>query len=338
MIDINTLHRPGLSAIAAFLALSSTPLIAQIALPADPAAAPPVAATMAAPPAPTTAPVATVQSVPETPRLPDIAATETAAAPATVERAAREPATQRQARIAPAAKPASTGNVAREAAAPAERAGAAPSAPTMNSDAARAGMTADQAMADRTAPAAAAPESSAPVAERQADNGTGPAGWALLGGGLLLVLGGAAFALRRRPARDVENNDYAAVEDGVNSFATVPAAAPAPAMNAAPSSRAPVAQPAMVAPRASASGDHHDVLEAMVAEAPSEANPFRSRRNRLRRAEFLLRTGQAEARQADYGSLAQSQTQGASTRSDRWSEMRFPGEQKARVSWKPVRN
>ncbi len=72
----------------------------------------------------------------------------------------------------------------------------------------------------------------------------------------------------------------------------------------------------------------------MIAEEPSEANPFHSRRNRLRRADFLLRTGQV----ADSDVVTAPRTQQEpSIVSDRWSESRFGTRQNARVSWKPSR-
>jgi len=63
MIKNTIPHRSGLAAIAAVLALSSTPVFAQIALPADPVASAPAPAspmTPAAPPVAAQAPVAQV--------------------------------------------------------------------------------------------------------------------------------------------------------------------------------------------------------------------------------------------------------------------------------------
>ncbi|MCE7797904.1 hypothetical protein LWE61_15240 [Sphingobium sufflavum] len=182
-----------------------------------------------------------------------------------------------------------------------------------------------------------------------ASDDMGSAGWVLLGGGLLIVAGGAAFALSRRPRRRHEE----VVGYDVPVAPIMPAARPVPATVASVVPAQAVAPPqehfARVAPEeprrarvASVDRVHSDasyddrraLLEAMIAEAPSRANPFHSRRNRLRRADFLLRTGQAQPK--DGLTAAERAGVEPAMASDRWSEMRFGGAQKARISWKPA--
>lgn len=181
---------------------------------------------------------------------------------------------------------------------------------------------------DAVAPVAAAPAERTTVQPASA-SGMDYAGWVLLGGGLLLVGGGAAFAMSRKPRRRSEA--YTAPEQTVSVEPV--AAAPAPF---APVSPEPVGVRAPVTARHDPvvmRGDTHQAaLEALIAEAPSAANPFHSRRNRLRRANFLLRTGQA----TPTGMADTATTQEAVTQRDRWTEMSFGGQRAARVSWRPA--
>ncbi|MFT3967788.1 MAG: hypothetical protein QM690_18095 [Sphingobium sp.] len=351
MIEKNAPYHPGLAAIAAVLALSATPVIAQVTLPADPAPASPVAASPAAPsvPAPAAAapapaaPIQTVQSVPVTPKLPDIAVPETNAPRAAT--AARTTARAAESALAePTRSPARSAEASPRAATPApmaerQAAPAPAAAPAM--------APAESAATEAPSPAVAAP----PAETRASSEDMGYAGWMLLGGGLLLVAGGAAFALSRRPKRREEADGHVAAWA---SMAPSPVAAGTASAAAAPAqtvTRAPVHDPvpprrAVMAPHRIAQTAGHGelapdqrkaVLEAMVAEAPSEANPFHSRRNRLRRADFLLRTGQAEPRHGEYVVREERQPEMAGAQADRWSEMRFQGRQKTSVNWKPAR-
>lgn len=355
MTNKNAPYRPGLAAIAAVLALSSTPVIAQVALPADPAApapaAPAPAPAMTPAPAEPQAPVQTVQSVPATPALPDIPVNDTTSAKApahtTVARteapsAPRRSAVteQRPAAPAPAAKVAEP-NVAPIVTPAPERA-----APP----------TSERQITPTDTARTTTPENAAPATvARDGADGSNYAGWAVLGGGLLLVAGGAAFALSRRPKRRDEVVEY----DTADAVAVHPAplpAAPAMAMreprhDLVPPRAAPASVVASTAmkqrqPQPVAldrdyaempADDRRTALEAMVAEAPSDANPFHSRRNRLRRASFLLRTGQAAPRQGEYVVTEDRVPEAAAASTDRWSEMRFQGRQKTNISWRPAR-
>ncbi|MBB5987769.1 hypothetical protein [Sphingobium lignivorans] len=135
--------------------------------------------------------------------------------------------------------------------------------------------------------------------------------WALGAAGAVLVLGaGGLVMLRRRkrgedaiapayvPARDHVAPTSAHEPVVVTQADAVPVSPVAPAARpvepAAMSATASATAPAPAAARAASpardfKGD--SALEAMVAEAPSAENPFRTRRQRLRRASFLLRQG-----------------------------------------------
>lgn len=116
--------------------------------------------------------------------------------------------------------------------------------------------------------------------------------WGLAGGALLIAGVAGALAFRRRRENGGEEGVTLHTSEGI---VTVPEAAVAPEREAAvfaataPFATAPATRP-VLAP------DHqHDSLEAMVAAPPSAANPFLTRRNRLRRAEFLLAQGGVRA-------------------------------------------
>jgi len=191
------------------------------------------------------------------------------------------------------------------------------------------------------------PIAPAPVAtttvQPASSGGMDYAGWVLLGGGLLLVAGGATFAMTRRPRRHADD-DVDATSNG--STGVIPVSAPLATAPVTPSVE-PTRPAAVIEPQSVrapsmarqpnldfASDDRIAVLEAMIAEGPSEANPFHSRRNRLRRADFLLRTGRAVA---DVSSKSVRPEQIAPAR-DRWSQMSFGGQRATRLSWKPVTN
>jgi hypothetical protein len=102
--------------------------------------------------------------------------------------------------------------------------------------------------------------------------------WALAGGALLLLgIGGAALARRRRP--------LAAEADATHDFAAPPAR-PGLAERAEPPHRT---------VSATADADSPRSLAAMVAAAPDAENPFRTRAKRLRRAKYLIAQREAAA-------------------------------------------
>ncbi|HEX7822902.1 MAG TPA: hypothetical protein VF463_20075 [Sphingobium sp.] len=172
-------------------------------------------------------------------------------------------------------------------------------------------------------------------AEATASDNMGYAGWVLLGGGLLIVAGGAAFAMTRRPKRREEVAAYSVPVAPIlpaPPMARQPETFTAPHVGREEPHRASIASPGPTA-HGGIHEDRHAVLEALVAEAPSQANPFHSRRNRLRRADFLLRTGQVQEQTSANMRHAYEEP---TLVSDRWSEMRMGGKQNARVSWKPA--
>lgn len=304
-------HRPALTAIAAVLALASTPALAQVAvpLPADPPADPVAQPQPTAPAATVPPPVTLPQVVPQAsvpapapaalPALPEVAA---APAPrsapereAQAEPTAAAPArtSARAERAVPAAAPAP---------APTERVSTEP-----NREAAPAETVAPViSPADLRAMEQRQQTSEAVPASAQATSDT--TYWALGAGGAALLLGMGALAFLRRRDRAEEAREDAAIDAPLARPEPVPApSAPALSAAAAPVGYSPAAITAVVAtpdasgPTAPArrapsmtTGDaYRDRLEAMVAEAPSAENPFRTRRQRLRRAEYILRTGHA---------------------------------------------
>ena len=112
---------------------------------------------------------------------------------------------------------------------------------------------------------------------------------AIVGGtGAVLLLGGAAYALSRR--RKIVSQDAASYEP---QSARVTDAPISPAAREAVMPAAAMVAPAQPIVRSSETtamvgGD----LEAIAAAAPTAANPFLTRRNRLRRAHFLLHQDQ----------------------------------------------
>jgi hypothetical protein len=343
MIHTITPYRPGLAAIAAVLALSSTPLLAQVALPDVSArdTSPPVtAAPVPVASAPVQAPVQTVQSLPPTaPALPNIAVDDT---PATVTRAAPvERSAPRTAVRAPVREVAPLQRATPPQPTPASQPAVARQANTVHREAAdiRSDVNAMRAGASNE------PVATTPISEQRASASMDYASLALLGGGLLLVAGGVTFAMSRKPKRREQVYDEvldASVGPVATPFVpsvTSPPMTPVVAEPVAPviahvREPAPVRQPAFAAERHRdvPVDERHAALEAMIAEAPSEANPFHSRRNRLRRADFLLRTGQV---QPDSVPVAARNEEAMPAR-DRWSEMSFGGKRATRVNWRPA--
>ncbi|MET0238772.1 MAG: hypothetical protein ABW184_02645 [Sphingobium sp.] len=326
MIEQLTPHRPGLTAIAAVLALSSTPVLAQVALPdvsaqaapAAPAQAPP----MAAPPV-AAAPVQTVQSLPPpAPTLPEVSVAQTPAPTRSVERAAAPRAERAAARTAEPQAPAAQAQ-------PREVAQSAPAAPSRRPEPI-VDIVRDDAPATTAVPATRSAATS---------NDLGYADWMVIGGGLLLVAGGAAFAMRRRPRRTDERSAVSAVTVGDVAFVRQE---PVRTRTAVARDIAPASAPVM-APITAATGsvgkpavygsDRDAALATMVSDPRSATNPFLTRRNRLRRANFLLRTGQASP-VADTTPQPKSAAPGFA--SDRWSETRLAGKSATRINWKPA--
>lgn len=123
---------------------------------------------------------------------------------------------------------------------------------------------------------ASTPSTSTTVAPPRQDNSLAQA---LAGGGVLLLgLGGLALLKRRR-------------DDALESVGDVVAMAPL----AMPTTDGDLIRPSVAAGTASSPAPalmQEDALEAMIAASPSAANPFTTRKNRLRRAQFLLRESQ----------------------------------------------
>ena len=289
------LSRPAMSAIAAFLVLSTPGAFAQET--STVTMTPPVAApTPQTPPTvaepTTTAPVATSQvaqpaaSTPVVIRVPLDIAPETAAPAKAAERAT---APARAERTAQRARPAAAAPVA-----------AAPAAATP---------AADTPLPDEAAPIAAPMTTNiAPIAAPMTTNiepiaepaapvemaSTPPTGnefpWELAGGAAaLLIVGGTglAFAVRRRRVHGAESAAYA--------YERQPGAAPAPATAEtqpwitpayAPREEvAPRTVPAFAAAPSGSMGRH----EAIAMAGPTDDNPFATLSKRLKRARFLDR-------------------------------------------------
>jgi hypothetical protein len=279
------LSRPAMSAIAAFLVLSTPNAFAQetptvtmtppVAAPtpqtpptvAEPSTTAPVAAPQTAQP-PASAPVIRVPL--------DIAPETTAPAPKAAERAA-----------APAPRAERTAQRARPAAAVAAPAAAATPAATPATDA---------PLLDEAAPIAAPVTTAvepiaepAPVAVEQANTTGNEFPWELAGGAAALLIAGGvglAFARRRRTAGEVYE------ETPTYEYARTPAAEPAAASGQwvtpayAPREEvAPRTVPAFAAAPSGSMGRH----EAMALAGPTDDNPFATLSKRLKRARFLDR-------------------------------------------------
>lgn len=280
-------HRPALTAIAAVLALSSTPALAQVtdAQPAsaDPVVtAPPVVATPE-PSAPLATPVSPLTSVAPAPVAAPTLPVLESAAPAM---APSQPVVQSIPTQTAEASPARNVSPAPRTVTPAQR-----TAPAV---AERPAATSNQQSSSRTAPwvetpraaapaattvaptAEAAPVATAPVATAAMPSGSDDTAiWLGAGAGLLLVGGVSAYVLtRRRPS--------------TAKAVAVPARRAEPVRAAANDAqelpRAAVAAPVID----TTSKRSQNKLEAMVAAPPSPENPFVTRKARLRRAAYLI--------------------------------------------------
>ncbi|RVT41082.1 hypothetical protein [Sphingobium algorifonticola] len=279
--------RPARAAIAAVLALGSTPLLAQVAAPSAP---PPVAATQPAAPAVNAAPPPVASTAP------DVAAPILKPQSPVVQPLPEAPPVV-AAPIAEAAPPAPVRReiLRAERAAPTDAPAAADAAPVAATTAAPAAAT-PSAVSTSAVPApvestpAALPASNAVPAD-PADNSA--LEWGLMGGGIVLLGGAALLATMRRRRLRADSDPVihrASVQHGVREEPVIESAI---TTDRVPSPVA-VAPTPVAARRSTASpvvGHQHADLEAMVAAAPTADNPFRTRKNRLRRAHFLMRNG-----------------------------------------------
>ena len=277
---ITHLH-PAWTAIAAVLAFGSTPVLAQQAVtqPATqtlPAAAPQAktAPNVVLPPVKAAAAKPVVQDVPIRPVTEIVPVPDAQPSARTLAKA--EPVKTKPApKSAPATdRPTAVKTTAvTSAPTPVE---ATPTSPTAFTD---------TAVNETVAPETYIPAAAAPVADQ---NTTLPANdssnmWSLLAGLLAILGAGTAavlFVLRRQKKARAEESEYvetAVVEEPISqTVATTKPATHAPQ---------PISTPAAKLPNVSSNAT---TLEAMVAQEPSEENPFVSYRNRARRAKFLL--------------------------------------------------
>lgn len=289
MTERMQINRPARAAIAAVLAFSATPLLAQVA------AVPPVAPTMTVPtesappsvapptvaPAPAFAPTQPV--VQATPSVDERREAAIAASQAEAAQAKPRPLPRPVARTAPRSAVAS--QPATQPVAPVRPAPVEASAPTMMPVPPAAKPAAPVAQASPAAVAEAAPQAAARTDSALL--------WAMGGSALLLAgLAGAAL-MRRRPYADERVADAAVIDADMAAAPLYEPTnrAPMPAPTAAAEEQA-VAAP--VAARAAPA----DTLDAMVAAPPSPDNPFVTHRNRVRRAKFLLAQREAVANPA----------------------------------------
>lgn|GEM_PF-3510473 len=190
------------------------------------------------------------------------------------------------------------------------------------------------------------PTEAAPApATARSDDGT--LYWVLGGGGALLVLGAAAFAMLRR--RDAREDTYE------EALVRTPAPAPAYPLSARPivtaTARVQATEPGLQPsppimatseasmPVAEATDDRFEELEAMVAEPPSAENPFLTRSKRLRRAEYMMNHGQAPAGPAMPPETAPQAAPVAARKpaEERQREYNFGGKASYRPqAWKPA--
>ncbi len=257
-----TLH-PARAAIAAVLALGSTPLMAQTI---DPVAPPPVIATQAP-----------SSSVPDVTVSAPAAAAPVFVAPTPVVQSISAPLAVADETASIPVKAAHTRKVAITRAAPILRTVALPE---------KAKSPPVTARVIKTPPVVPVPVISSSVEGATIpivttpENKDGLLQWSLIGGALLLVGGAGAASLirRRRPAQS--NGVYAST----------------PLMDAAPIVPTSLTAP-VIADRTASSIQPMGSIQEMVASAPSAENPFLTRKNRLRRANFLMQGGQHVALQ-----------------------------------------
>lgn len=301
--------RPAIAAIAAVLALQTVSASAQTtdpaATPVDPAPAPTIVAPPVLAPAPgVPAPSAATPQViyksdaPVVQAVPTIPAATATIAPPT------SPATPKNAAKSVSQPPKTTASktvVANEPAPVATEpvAQAMDTAPT--DPVAATNMPVDNVI---TQP----PEASPAVAATETDDGTEAGYWILGLGAALLVGAGSYAALRRKSAVtsdvaqpetmygykpiaeiDREAEPFVAVNNPADRFKTVePVLVTSPEEAVATSAVEPMAPVQTSAITPLVAGDLATRREAMIAGTPSSANPFLTRKNRLRRANFIL--------------------------------------------------
>ncbi len=280
------LDRPALTAIAAALALASTPAFAQEIAPADAAPAPvtalepapaspvtPQAAAPALPPIVATSPQTSMAPVAvATPTLPEIATQSTPAEP--VRRVATRTAPVERA-AAPARPVPVTPQVAVTTPPTAQPAQSAVLQSPMLTPSDLRAMEQRQAEAQ----VAPAPETAAAT---QPDN---TAYWVIGSGSAALILGFGAFAFLRRRDRTVDAREEVLLTRNRRTAGDEPLA---PAIAATPAASE-WTEPVIVARKQPQTGDARFAeLEAMIAKRPTIANPFLTRAKRLRRANFIL--------------------------------------------------
>lgn len=307
MKQLNNPHRSALTAIAAVMMLGSTPAFAQqtpsggegpvAASPAVPATAPQIVVPSAQPApapvlpatnsglAPITAAPPVVQSAPAIIAAPIVNTAPVAEATAEprVAEARSEPRAAAQRSAEPAAAPAERVANSTPAATPAQ----APAPEAMPGIAPSELM----AMEQGEAAAPAQPAEQVPPAVTNDSNTLAIVG----GAGAVLLLGGAAYALHRR--RKAEDGDavVTAYEPRAATLDPVPTTVvtregivPIATVETPAQVREPVmASSAPQFARSAATATDGD-LDAIAAAAPTADNPFLTRKNRLRRAHFLL--------------------------------------------------
>jgi hypothetical protein len=321
------IHRPGLTAIAAVLAIPVTQASAQGAAPdvsmQDPAPAVAPAAPQDSGPA-ATAPAQAVQSQiiqplpsssPKLPELPVPAQADEALSQAATPAPKKAEATPKVAQAKPVkAEPETMVKTSVVPAFPP----ATPAKPTIPSP------SLVPPIVDAR-PATPPPVETAPAATLS--QGVSMETMLLLGSGLMLVIGGGglvAYASSRRRKNGPRK-------------ATPEAPKAAPRLVAKPVAEAPqpkIARPEPVktvpATARANLGKRDAALETMIAAQPSSVNPFTTRKNRLRRAHYLLRTGQAAPERAEGEAVALAPA-------DRWSVMRFGAYPTVRTNLKSVK-
>ncbi len=277
-----------LTAIAAGLVLASTPALAQVTETAPADAAPAPIVVPSAQPAPAMPGPATTVALPQITAPVATAAAVTAAAPTLPEvepqRSVRsEPAPAR--RAAPEERRAVSEARAAPAARPATATPVFTPAPVQTAPVQTAAPVSQIPLVDPTIEQTA-PETTATATEPSGNEAL----WVVGGAGAALLAGVGALVYMSRRRRGEAS-------DGETVYAPIATPAQEPLLAtpgfsispAAPVSPAPATANAQNLTR----GDHSDDLEAMAAQAPTQDNPFLTRKSRLRRAEFILERGQA---------------------------------------------
>lgn len=275
--------RPARAAIAAVLALSATPLLAQEIAP------PPVAPTVTAPATPSVPAAAPVAAAPATPTFAPSAPVVQATPSVEERRAAAIAAAEAEAAATPAPAPRRTAPRSMERAAALVAPAAMAQSAAQSAPAVAPPTVTPAPAAPIVAPAPMVQAPAEPVVAEQPARTDNALLFAMGGVALLLAgLGGAAMMRRRRPADAV-----------VDDQAVAPVAQPMPVAATMPVEAAPEpVRPAPAAPRtaytpAAPAADEERTIAAMVAAPPSAENPFLTHAKRLRRARFLLAERQA---------------------------------------------